>query len=114
MDGLLHQIQTHLTLLKNSYKVILAIDETTLQVVGFITAISDGVLSAYIPLLEVLPAYKNQGVGQELTKRMLQELQNLYMIDLICDENLQSYYEKLEMKKAHGMIFRNYDKQAGN
>ena len=36
------------------------------QVVGFITAISDGVLSAYIPLLEVLPGWRSQGIGGEL------------------------------------------------
>lgn len=47
--------QTHLKLLKNSSKVVIAIDNNTNQVVGFITVISDGVLSAYIPLLEVLP-----------------------------------------------------------
>ena len=48
--------ETHLKLLQNSSKLVLAIDETTGNVAGFITAISDGVLSAYIPLLEVLPA----------------------------------------------------------
>jgi hypothetical protein len=28
------------------------------RVIGFITAVTDKVLSAYIPLLEVLPAYR--------------------------------------------------------
>jgi hypothetical protein len=32
-------------------------------VVGFITAISDGVLTAYVPFLEVLPAHRRQGVA---------------------------------------------------
>lgn len=52
--------ETHLRLLENSWKVIVALDEETGQVVGFITSISDGVLSAYIPLLEVLPEYKKR------------------------------------------------------
>ena len=52
--------ETHLKLLSNSYKVVIAIDPTINKVVGFITAISDGVLSAYIPLLEVLPAHLQQ------------------------------------------------------
>ena len=43
--------------------MIIAIDENTNQVVGFVTAISDGVLSAYIPFLEVLPEYKSIGIG---------------------------------------------------
>jgi hypothetical protein len=44
----------HLKLIKNSDEVILAVEENTGAVVGFITAITDRVLSAYIPLLKVL------------------------------------------------------------
>lgn len=105
--------EMHLTLLKNSYKVVLAIDETTKQVVGFITAISDGLLSAYIPLLEVLPTYKNQGIGQELVKQMIQQLNDLYMVDLLCDPDLQPYYEKFGMTRSQGMVIRNYTNQSG-
>ncbi|KEK24405.1 GNAT family N-acetyltransferase [Bacillus gaemokensis] len=106
-------VETHLKLLDNSDKVVLAIHETKNEVIGFITAISDGVLSAYIPFLEVLPEYQNQGIGKELIERMLAELGELYMIDLLCDENLQSYYEKFNMRRARGMIVRNYNSQAG-
>ncbi|MBS4218805.1 GNAT family N-acetyltransferase [Bacillus sp. FJAT-49711] len=106
--------QTHLKLLKNSSNVVIAIDETVNQVVGFITAISDGILSAYIPFLEVLPEYKNKGIGQELVSRMLTELNHIYMIDLCCDDDLVSYYEKFGMYRTNGMIFRNYSRQSGN
>lgn len=77
--------QVHLKLLENSSKVIIAMDDKTNQVIAFITAISDGVLSAYISFLEVLPAYKNIGIGKELVNRMLKELDDIYMIDLCCD-----------------------------
>lgn len=106
--------ETHLKLLKSSDKVILAMDEKTDQVVGFITAISDGVLSAYIPFLEVLPEYKNVGIGKELVERMLKELRGIYMIDLMCDSDLQPYYQQFGMAKSSGMIIRNYEKQSGN
>lgn len=105
--------ETHYQLLKNSYRVVLALDKKSQQVVGFINAISDGVLSAYIPLLEVLPEYQNQGIGKTLVKKMLDQLKHLYMIDLLCDENLQGYYEKLGMNKAQGMMIRNYKNQSG-
>ncbi|WP_174807644.1 GNAT family N-acetyltransferase [Paenibacillus alvei] len=105
--------ETHLRLLKNSSKVVLAMDEQTGQVVGFITAISDGVLSAYIPLLEVLPAYKGKGIGKELVSQMMKALDDIYMIDLCCDDDLVPYYEHFGMMKANGMIFRNYHMQAG-
>lgn len=103
--------EKHLELLLNSYKVVLALEND--QVVGFITAISDGVLSAYIPLLEVLPDYKNKGIGKELVKRMLNELSDHYMVDLMCDPELQAYYEKFDMQKASGMVVRNYNFQSG-
>ncbi|WP_042478441.1 GNAT family N-acetyltransferase [Bacillus ndiopicus] len=105
--------QTHLKILKNSSKIVIAIDTNTNKVVGFITAISDGVISAYIPLLEVLPAYKNKGIGKELVQRMLQELDDIYMIDLCCDEDLVPYYEKFGMITTSGMIKRNYKMQSG-
>lgn len=105
--------ETHLKLLKNSSKVVLAFDKETDRVVGFITAVSDGVLSAYIPFLEVLPEYKNRGIGKELVHRMMAELAEIYMIDLCCDDDLVPYYEKFGMIKANGMLFRNYEKQSG-
>ncbi|MGD7043199.1 GNAT family N-acetyltransferase [Jeotgalibacillus proteolyticus] len=105
--------QTHLKLLKNSSKVVIAVDENTNQVVGFITAISDGVLSAYIPFLEVLPEYKNKGIGKELVKLMLEELDDLYMVDLSCDDDLISYYEKFGLLKSNSMLVRNYERQSG-
>ena len=64
---------THLRMLRHSYCAVLAIDERRNCVVGFITAISDGVLCAYIPLLEVLPEYQKQGIGTELVSALLSE-----------------------------------------
>ena len=50
----------HYELLEKSSYIWLAVDNQTGNVVGFITAISDEVLSAYIPLLEVLPEYQKK------------------------------------------------------
>ncbi|NLV86499.1 MAG: GNAT family N-acetyltransferase, partial [Clostridiales bacterium] len=57
---------THRKILKNSFKSIVAIDNEKNQIIGFITIISDGILSAYIPLLEVISAYRKQGIGSQL------------------------------------------------
>ena len=105
--------ETHLRLLQGSSHIVLAIDERTADVVGFITAISDGVLSAYIPLLEVLPEYQRQGIGQELMRRMIATLRSFYMIDLLCEPDLHPFYEQLGMRRAAGMLIRNYDRQNG-
>lgn len=103
--------ETHWRLLENSYCSVLAIDNG--RIVGFINAISDGVLSAYVPLLEVLPEYRGRGIGRELVERLLSELDHLYMIDLSCDDDLVPFYEALEMRPACAMIKRNYARQNG-
>lgn len=104
---------THLRLLRGSDAVVLARDEETGNVVGFITAITDKVLAAYIPHLEVLPAWQGQGIGAELVRRMLDHLRDFYMIDLMCDPELQSYYERFGFVRSQGMVFRNYENQSG-
>lgn len=103
--------ETHLRLLRGSDHVMLALDGE--NVVGYITAITDGVLAAYIPHLEVLKPYQGQGIGGELVRRMLETLRSLYMIDLICDPDVQPFYERLGMTRYTGMIHRNYDRQSG-
>lgn len=78
-----------------------------------VITLSDGVLSAYIPLLEVLPEYQAQSIGKKLISKMKEELSHLYMIDLLCDEELLPYYEKQGMTKATGALIRNYKNQNG-
>ncbi len=96
----------HRKILENSYKAIVAIDNNI--IIGFINIISDGVLSAYIPLLEVIPEYRKQGIGSKLTKLAIEELKNLYMIDLSCDDNIVNFYKKFGMTKSNAMTLRNY------
>ena len=71
---------TLLRILQGSAHVELALDDLTGQVVGFINAISDGVLVAYVPLLEVLPAYQGQGIGATLVNRMLARLSHRMVV----------------------------------
>ena len=104
--------ETHLRILKGSSAVVLAVDND--RVVGFITSISDGVVSAYIPLLEVLPAFRGKGIGSELMRRMLDKLRHLYGVDLVCDADLQPFYQRFGMRPYTAMIYRNYSAQSGS
>ncbi len=106
--------ETHLQILQNSAFIILAIDDKTNKVIGFVNAISDKILSAYIPLLEVLPKYQKHGIGKELMTRMLNKLSKLYMIDLCCDEPLQSFYQKFGLSRMPAMGKRNFTFQKGD
>ena len=105
--------ETHLRILNGSSHVVLAMDSLGERVIGFITAVSDGVSAAYIPHLEVLPEHQGVGIGRELVQRMLKQLNDIYMIDLLCDENVVPFYEKLGMNQAIGMYTRNYHNQSG-
>lgn len=105
---------THYRLLQGSDVVVLARDTRSPAIVGFVTAITDGVLAAYIPLLEVLPAYQHLGIGTALMERVLQRLSHLYAVDLLCDPELQPYYARLGMRPATGMLLRNYGRQSGD
>ena len=97
--------ERHLAALVGSYRVVLAHRE--MRVVGFANAISDGVSTAFVPWLEVLPSYQGRGVGRELVTRLLAQLHGLYSIDLTCDSPLVPFYRSLGFSELAGMGIRN-------
>jgi len=104
--------EAHLRILRHSHQVVLAQDEASGDVVGFITAISDGSWAAYIPLLEVKPAWRGQGIGSELVRRMLAHLSDHYMVDVLCNPEVQGFYQRQGMLPATGACVRRYAYQA--
>lgn len=105
--------QTHLRILRGSSAFVLAIDAANGRVVGFVTALSDGVISAYLPLLEVLPAYRGRGIGRALVRRVLTELGDLYMVDVTCDPDVVPFYRALGLWPATAASLRRGWLQAG-
>jgi hypothetical protein len=106
--------ETHLRILQNASHVWLAIDSDTGQVVGFVNAVSDRIHAAYVPLLEVLPAYHFRGIGEGLMSRMLDSLKNFYMVDLVCDQEHKAGYKSLGMIPRIAMTVRNFPRQSGS
>ncbi len=102
-----------LEILSGSAYIVLAIDTRSGQVIGFINAVSDRILAAYIPLLEVLPTYQDRGISTRLMTLMKKTLSDLYIVDLVCDKDLQPFYSQFGMKPMTAMMIRNYDKQSG-
>jgi len=100
--------EQHLALLSGSTHFIAAVDNETDKAVGFVTALSDGVNSSFIPLLEVLPAYQKQGIGTALFLKILQKLDNITNVDLTCDIAMQTFYERFSMLKSAGMVLRKH------
>jgi predicted N-acetyltransferase YhbS len=64
------------------------------------------VQGAFITLLEVLPAYQGQGIGQALMTRMLEQLDHIQTIELMCDPDLVPFYERFGMRPSGGMVLR--------
>ena len=94
-----------LRVLGDSAHRFLALDRD--RVVGFVYAISDGLFSAYIPLLEVRSSHRGQGIGTELVRRLLSGLSDLYMVDVVCDPDLADFYERFGLARLAGMAWRN-------
>jgi ribosomal protein S18 acetylase RimI-like enzyme len=72
-----HTPEQHLEILKHSDHVLLAIDTEKNRVVGFISALSDHIQSAFIPMLEILPEYQGQGIGTRLTRMILERVEHI-------------------------------------
>ena len=99
--------ERHLAHLRGAEVAIMAVDAASGNVVGFVTAIGDGTLVAFVPLLEVLPAWRGRGIGSELVRRMLDRLGDRYSIDLVCDPELVPFYERLGGTVGKAVMWRN-------
>lgn len=103
--------EVHLKLLRASDCIVLAwMGE---RVVGYATALSDGVLFSVVTSIEVLPEFQGRGLGRELMNRMLARLGGVYATDLVCDEGVAPFYEGLGMRRLTGMGIRRYERQDG-
>lgn len=93
-----------LQILQGSQSLVLARDGR--EVVGFINAVGDGSLMAFIPLLEVKPAYRGSGLGSTLVQKLVDSLEGYYGIDLLCDPSVAPFYEQLGFGQVVGMCLR--------
>ena len=80
------------------------------SVVGFATAITDHRFAAYIPLVEVLPEHQGGGVGSMMVTALLERLRACYMIDLVCDDDVVPFYERLGGTRLNAVAWRNHDR----
>lgn len=103
----------HRKILQQSTFCFVAVDEEINQIIGFVTIISDRIFSAYIPLLEVIEPYQHQSIGSQLMQKAYEITQDLYMIDLCCDETLFNFYKQFELFQGHALLKRNFHHQSG-
>jgi GNAT superfamily N-acetyltransferase len=83
---------------KQSWYAVYAFDDH--QLVGMGRVISDGVITAIICGVCVLPSYQSQGIGKEILNRIINHCeQNRLIPQLMCVESLEPYYEGLGFNK---------------
>ncbi|MCI1615335.1 GNAT family N-acetyltransferase [Heyndrickxia oleronia] len=83
---------------KQSWYAVYAFDKQ--QLVGMGRVIYDGVITAIICGVCVLPSYQSQGIGKEILNRITNHCeQNKVIPQLLCVESLESYYKKIGFKK---------------
>ncbi|MEM5592412.1 GNAT family N-acetyltransferase [Niallia circulans] len=70
------------------------------KLIGFARAISDGIFRAYIEDVVISSSFNRKGIGIKLIAKMVDELSNIDVISLFCEEDLISFYNKNEFKKA--------------
>lgn len=100
----------HIAILRGSSHVVCALDGD--HVVGFVNAVSDGFFAAFVPMLEVLPSHRGRGIGTELVRRLLHQLEEFYSIDLVCDDDVRPFYERLGLQSMRAMSVRHFDRQS--
>lgn len=92
-----------LTAMKGSWYSVYAYSGDKLVGTGRI--VSDGIINAYLCGLGVDAEYRNQGIGTEIIKKLVDRCKeyNLH-VQFFCEELIRPYYEKMGFEKfAEGM-----------
>jgi GNAT superfamily N-acetyltransferase len=80
-------------ILRGSSEFILARDDASSVICGYVAALSDRVACAYISALEVQPEYQRRGIGTALLNQMVDRL-DVFGIYLSCAPVLVPFYER--------------------
>jgi GNAT superfamily N-acetyltransferase len=102
--------------LEDRLGILVAADEVVIArdgdgvVIGFATAITDYRFAAFIPLVEVLPQHQRSGIGSQMLRALLARLGTCYMIDLVCDDDVVPFYERLGGTRLNAMVWRHRDR----
>lgn len=78
------------------------------KLLGFLTAISDGTMHAFITLVEVLQLHQGKGIGKHLVNLAISHLRGYYDIVLITDPDKGAFYKKLGFDEIYGMHIRDF------
>lgn len=70
------------------------------RLIGLISAMDDGVMTAYIHYLLVNPAYHKKGIGRKLVEMMKEKYKDYLRIVLVAYQEETGFYEHCGFEKA--------------
>lgn len=76
--------------------------------IGFLTAISDGTMHAFITLVEVEETHQGKGIGKGLMKLAISHFKGNYDIVLITDPDKGAFYKKFGFNEIYAMHIRDF------
>ena len=100
------QMEIKKKLLSGSNLIITVRDSGRL--IGFLTAISDGAMFAFITLIEVLEEYQGKGIGKRIMEFAVSYFKGFYDIVLITDPDKGAFYKKFGFDEIYGMHLKDF------
>jgi len=98
------------SLIVGSFAFAVVVDKDSGKAIGMGRIISDGVSDAYIQDLVLLPAYRGQGIGEQLVKTLLNHClsKGILWIGLIAEPDQDKFYSSLGFKSMKNYIPMKY------
>lgn len=72
------------------------------ELVGLVAAMDDGIMTAYVHYLLVLPEYQGGGIGKKLAEALREHYDGYLKIVLVASPEKEGFYAKLGYKVAGG------------
>jgi predicted GNAT family N-acyltransferase len=70
------------------------------RLIGFARAVTDDLYRAFVEDVIVDEAYRGQGIGAEIMRRLLERLAHVEEITLNCHDHLTPFYARLGFERA--------------
>ncbi|MCK4252488.1 GNAT family N-acetyltransferase [candidate division WOR-3 bacterium] len=88
--------------------VITLIAKHNKEIIGFVQLLTDSNIQSFIPVIIVSKKYREEGIGKKLIEDVF-KLSGAKRIDLLTDEDSESFYQKFQHSKLLG--YRIYPKK---
>jgi ribosomal protein S18 acetylase RimI-like enzyme len=76
------------------------------RLIGFVRALSDGHLAAYVEDVIVNEEYRGGGVGEKLMRRLLEEVGDVANVSLFCEPAVVRFYEKSGFRRTSYVLMQ--------